>query len=150
MCKAPLYEFLAELPKCDHYLHLEGCLTPALVFKLAAKNDIALPSPEQDPAYESPETLAKRYQHFNNLEDFLQCHYRAMRVLVTQEDFETLDWEYFTNAHKDGVHHAEVFFDPQSHTARNVSLDTVIAGFSAACTRAKKELVITSHLIMCF
>lgn len=68
-------------------MHLEGCLTPKLVFSLAAKNKIQLPSPETDPAYESPETLEKRYKHFDNLEDFLQYHYRAMRVLVDKDDF---------------------------------------------------------------
>lgn len=150
MCRSSLHSFLADLPKCEHHLHLEGCLTPKLVFELAAKNKIALPSPEDDPAYESPESLAKRYEHFSNLEDFLQYHYRAMRVLVTQEDFESLGWEYFTAAHKDGVRHAEVFFDPQSHTSRGVSFDTVVRGFKAACDRAEKELGVTSLLIMCF
>lgn len=150
MCKVTLHDFLAELPKCEHHIHLEGCLTPALVFRLAAKNNISLPSVEEDPSYESPETLAKRYEHFDNLEDFLQCHYRAMKVLVSRDDFEALGWEYFTNAHKDGVHHAEVFFDPQSHTSRNVPFDTVVEGYYAACARAEKELGITSRLIMCF
>lgn len=150
MCKSPLHPFLADLPKCEHHLHLEGCLTPKLVFELAAKNKTALPSPEEDAAYESPESLAKRYEHFSNLEDFLQYHYRAMRVLVTQEDYESLGWEYFTAAHKDGVRHAEVFFDPQSHTSRGVSFDTVVCGFKTACKRAEEELGVTSCLIMCF
>ena len=150
MCKSPLHPFLAELPKCEHHIHLEGCLTPELVFKLAAKNKIELPSPEQDPAYKSPESLAKRYEHFDNLEDFLQYHYRAMRVLVTKEDFEMLGWEYFKSSHADGVQHAEVFFDPQSHTTRGISFDTVVTGYKAACKRAEEELGVTSLLIMCF
>ncbi|PVI05625.1 adenosine deaminase [Periconia macrospinosa] len=150
MCKVPLYDFLSELPKCEHHLHLEGCLTPALLFRLAAKNNIRLPSADENPAYASPEALAKRYEHFDNLEDFLQCYYRAMRALVTEEDFEVLGWEYFTNAHRDGVQHAEVFFDPQSHTSRGVSFKTIVTGFYAACRRAKTEFGITSRLIMCF
>ena len=150
MCKSPLHDFLAELPKCEHHLHLEGCLSPALLFQLAAKNNIALPSPDEDAAYQSPATLAKRYEYFENLEDFLQCYYRGMAVLITQDDFEMLAWEYFTTARSDGVRHAEVFFDPQSHTDRGVASDTVVAGFNAARRRAEKELGITSCLIMCF
>lgn len=150
MCQSPLHDFLAELPKCEHHLHLEGCLSPALVFKLAAKNNVKLPSPEENPAYESVETLSKRYEHFDNLQDFLDCYYLALDVVITQEDFEMLGWEYFTTAHRDGVKHAEVFFDPQSHTPRGVTMKTVVDGFNAACVRAEKELGITSRLIMCF
>lgn len=150
MCQSPLHTFLAELPKCEHHLHLEGCLSPALLFQLAKKNNIALPPPDQDPAYESPQTLSKRYEYFENLEDFLQCYYRGMAVLRTEEDFEMLAWEYFTMARKDGVRHAEVFFDPQSHTDRGIPFDTVVSGFNAARNRAEKELGITSCLIMCF
>lgn len=150
MCRSPLHDFLAELPKCEHHLHLEGCLSPALLFQLAAKNNIALPSADEDAAYQSPTTLTKRYEYFENLEDFLQCYYRGIAVLITQEDFEMLAWEYFTTARRDGVQHAEVFFDPQSHTDRGVAFDTVVAGFNAARRRAEEELGITSCLIMCF
>ncbi|KAF1945422.1 adenosine deaminase [Clathrospora elynae] len=150
MCKSSLHSFLADLPKCEHHLHLEGCLSADLLFKLAAKNNIALPSPEENPAYASPTTLAKRYEHFDNLEDFLQCYYRAMRVLTNESDFEMLAWEYFTTAAADGVKHAEVFFDPQSHTDRGIGFEVVVRGFNAARERAEKELGITSCLIMCF
>lgn len=150
MCKSSLHSFLADLPKCEHHLHLEGCLSPGLLFKLASKNNIVLPSPDLSPAYKSPETLAKRYEHFDNLDDFLQCYYQGMDVLITQEDFEMLGWEYFTTANRDGVQHAEVFFDPQSHTDRGVAFETVVAGFNAARARAEKELGVTSCLTMCF
>ena len=148
MCQAPLHDFLAELPKCEHHLHLEGCLSPALTFKLAAKNNIELP---KDKAYyASVDALEKRYEHFDNLQDFLDCYYLALSAVITQEDFEALGWEYFTTAHADGVKHAEVFFDPQSHTDRGIAFETVVDGFNAACRRAEKERGITSRLIMCF
>ena len=129
---------------------MEGCLSPRLLFKLAEKNNIKLPSLDEDPSYASPEDLARRYEHFDNLEDFLQCHYRAMKVLVTQEDFEMLAWEYFTLASHDGVRHAEVFFDPQGHTSRGVPFEVVVKGYRAACIRAEEELGLTNRLIMCF
>jgi adenosine deaminase len=150
MCKSPLHSLIASLPKCEHHLHLEGCLSPSLTFQLAAKNNITLPSPSSDPAYTSVETLIERYNNFADLNDFLGYYYRALDAVITQDDFEMLGWEYFTIAARDGVKHAEVFFDPQSHTARGIALDTVVSGFNAACKRAEKELGITSKLIMCF
>ncbi|KAH7077137.1 hypothetical protein FB567DRAFT_534608 [Paraphoma chrysanthemicola] len=150
MCKSELHSLIASLPKCEHHLHLEGCLSPSLVFQLASKNNITLPSASEDPAYASPEALAARYNHFTDLNSFLAYYYRALDVVITQDDFEMLGWEYFTTAAADGVKHAEVFFDPQSHTARGISLDTVVKGFEAACKRAEKELGVTSKLIMCF
>lgn len=150
MCKSDLHQFLAELPKCEHHLHLEGCLSPGLFFQLAAKNNIELPDPETNPAYASPETLEARYQHFGCLDDFLQCYYRALDVLVTRDDFALLGWHYFTTAHADGVRHSELFFDPQSHTSRGIPFATVVSGFRDACARAESELGITSRLIMCF
>lgn len=150
MCQGSIHNFLAELPKCEHHLHLEGCLSPSLTFKLAAKNNIKLPSKEEKPEYESVETLEKRYEHFDNLQDFLNCYYLALDAVITQDDFEALGWEYFTTAHADGVKHAEVFFDPQSHTDRGIPFQTVVNGFNAACERAERELGITSQLIMCF
>jgi adenosine deaminase len=150
MCTSPLHAFLASIPKCEQHLHLEGCLSPDLLFKLAAENNIALPSPSEDPAYASPATLSARYQHFSNLDDFLSYYYRAIDVLREEEDFEMLAWSYFLRAKGDGVVHAEVFFDPQSHTSRGVSFETVVNGFERGRVRAAKELGVSSCLVMCF
>jgi len=148
MCKSSsLHTFLHALPKCEHHLHLEGCLSPTLLFALSAKNNIPIPS---DPSYASIATLTERYNNFSNLNDFLAYYYRALDVVITVDDFEMLGWEYFTTAARDGVKHVEVFFDPQSHTSRGVKLETVVSGFDRACKRAEKELGITSKLIMCF
>jgi adenosine deaminase len=113
MCKSPIHTLLHVLPKCEHHLHLEGCLSPSLTFRLASKNNISLPSPSIDPSYKSVETLTERYGHFSDLNDFLGYYYRALDAVITQDDFEMLGWEYFTIAARDGVKHAEVFFDPQ-------------------------------------
>ncbi|KAK5707826.1 adenine deaminase [Elasticomyces elasticus] len=148
MCKSELHSFLQQLPKCEHHLHLEGALTPQLLFSLAAKNHIQLP--KDDPAYASPETLVERYRKFDSLDDFLGYYYIGMSVLLHAEDFEALAWDYFEHAANDGVLHAEVFFDPQAHTSRGVSYDVVHSGFQRARQRAQAELGISSELILCF
>ena len=150
MCQSPLHEFLAALPKCEHHIHLEGALSPALLFTLAASNDIALPSPKDDPAFASPSSLLDRYTRFTSLDDFLRYYFIGMSVLVEAQDFEALAWDYFVKAKVDGVVHAEVFFDPQAHTARGVRYSTVIEGFTKACARAENELGISTKLILCF
>lgn len=150
MCRGPLHEFLKGLPKCEHHVHLEGCLTPKLVFELAARNSIKLPDPEQRPEYASPEALYERYQRFTSLDDFLSFYFVGMSVLREKSDYEDLAWEYFQHAHADSVHHAEVFFDPQEHVNRGVPYDTVVSGFTAGCRRAEREFGMTTRLILCF
>lgn len=51
--------FLKALPKCEQHLHLEGALTPEVLFALAKRNNIQLPS--DDPAFASPQALLARY-----------------------------------------------------------------------------------------
>ncbi|KAF2247279.1 adenosine deaminase [Trematosphaeria pertusa] len=148
MAKASLREFLRCLPKCEHHMHLEGALSPQLLFELAAKNNTTLP--QDDAAFKSPEALLERYRRFTSLDDFLHYYYIGMSVLITHSDFEALAWDYFRHAKADGVAHAELFFDPQAHTARGVGYSTAVAGFDAACKRAEKELGITSILTTCF
>jgi adenosine deaminase len=148
MCQTPSPEFLKALPKCEHHIHLEGALTPEVLFMLASQNSITLP--QDDPAYASPETLLERYTRFTSLDDFLHYYYIGMSVLINASDFEALAWDYFQHASADGVHHAEVFFDPQAHIERGVSYTTVLTGFQAACRRAEKELGITTILISCY
>jgi len=146
MCTSPLHDLLVALPKVEHHLHIEGTLEPPLLFALAAKNNVALPD---DPAYASPEALLARYARWTCLDDFLHYYYQGMSVLVTAGDFEALAWAYFVKAAAQRVRHAEVFFDPQAHTARGVSYDTIVEGLAAAKKRAVSELGITVEYIVC-
>lgn len=129
-------------------MHLEGALTPTVLFTLAKRNNISLPS--DDDAFASAKALTARYDRFTCLDDFLGYYYIGMSVLVHSHDFEDLAMDYFTHAAADGVAHAEVFFDPQAHISRGVSYETVLTGFSAARKRAEAELGISSELICCF
>ncbi|KAL4867430.1 hypothetical protein BDV12DRAFT_209903 [Aspergillus spectabilis] len=145
-----LHTFLLHLPKCEHHVHLEGCLTPPLIFQLSSKNSISLPSPSTNPAYTSIETLTARYGHFTSLDDFLSFYFIGMTVLKQASDFEELAWSYFERAHAEGVHHAEVFFDPQVHMERGVDYETIVAGYVSGCRKAERELGMSTRLIMCF
>ncbi|KAL2075411.1 hypothetical protein VTL71DRAFT_354 [Oculimacula yallundae] len=150
MSNVSIRQCLHDLPKCEHHLHIEGSLSPNLLFRLASINEIALPSAEADSSFASPEALEDRYTRFTSLNDFLQYYYIGMSVLITTGDFESLAYEYFTRAHDDGVHHAEIFFDPQAHTSRGIAYETVVTGFGAAQKRAEKDFGLTSKLILCF
>ncbi|RMJ24019.1 hypothetical protein PHISP_05101 [Aspergillus sp. HF37] len=150
MCQTTLHGFLHGLPKCEHHVHLEGCLTPQLIFQLAARNNVALPDPANNPAYESVESLTNRYHHFTSLDDFLSFYFEGMAVLRHESDFADLAWSYFQRAHRDGVHHAEVFFDPQVHQDRGVPYPTIVGGFVAGCKRAESDLGLSTRLILCF
>jgi adenosine deaminase len=129
------------LPKAELHLHIEGTLEPELMFALAQRNGVSLP-------YPNAEAVRRAYQ-FTNLQSFLDVYYRACSVLIREWDFYELTAAYLARARKEGVRHVEVFFDPQTHTARGVKLETVVSGISRALTEARQRGM-TSHLIMCF
>jgi adenosine deaminase len=132
----------AALPKAELHLHIEGTLEPELMFELARRNDIALPYPDVE--------SVKRAYVFSDLQSFLDIYYQSCAVLVQQVDFFDLTTAYLQRAHAQGVRHAEIFFDPQTHTARGIAMGIVIEGIRQALTRAEHELGITSELILCF
>ncbi len=127
-----------------------GSVSPTLLFRLAQKHHISLPSPTVDPAFFSASTLLERYERFSSLDDFLQYYFVGMSVLLEAGDFEALAWEYFLQAHADGVRHAEVFFDAQAHTDRGVAYSAVVEEFVMACKRAEEQLGMSTELILCF
>ncbi|RMJ07435.1 hypothetical protein CDV36_012964 [Fusarium kuroshium] len=135
MCNSHLHDFLFGLPKCEHHLHIEGTVSPELLFTLAAKNSITLDSAD-DPAFTSVATLYERYRAFTSLDDFLHYYFIGFSVLQTQADFELLAYEHFKTVFAQGLRHTEIFFDPQAHSVRGISYQTVISGLIAAKTRA--------------
>ena len=134
--------FIAGLPKAELHLHIEGSLEPELMFALARRNGVAIP-------YASVEDVRAAYA-FSNLQDFLDIYYAGANVLRTRQDFHDLATAYFDRAAADGVLHAEIMFDPQTHTARGIAFETVIEGLLAACAQAEASHGLTSRLILCF
>ncbi len=117
------------LPKAELHLHIEGTLEPELMFELARRNGVRLPYPDAE--------AVRRAYSFSNLQSFLDIYYRACSVLVHERDFYELTTAYLTRAREQGVRHVEVFFDPQTHTARGVKLETVVRGIGGALTEAR-------------
>lgn len=137
-----LADFITGLPKAELHLHIEGSLEPELMFRLAERNGITLP-------YEDVEELRAAYD-FTRLQDFLDIYYKGADVLRTRADFHDLAAAYFARAARDGVVHAELMFDPQTHTDRDVPFEEVIEGLLSAMAQAEAEFGITSKLIMSF
>ena len=130
------------MPKAELHIHIEGSLEPELIFELAQRNGVALP-------YASVEALRAAYA-FTDLQSFLDIYYAGASVLLKEEDFFEMAWAYFERAAADNVVHAELFFDPQTHTERGVPIEAVIVGLAHACRRAHAELGISASLILCF
>jgi adenosine deaminase len=130
------------IPKAELHIHIEGSLEPELIFALAQRNGVALP-------YASVEALRAAYA-FTDLQSFLDIYYAGASVLLAAQDFHDMAWAYFLRAKADNVVHAEIFFDPQTHTARGVPMATVVQGLASACRQAETELGVSSALILCF
>ena len=134
--------FLQGLPKAELHLHIEGTLEPELIFKLARRNGVAL-------SYGSVEELRAAYA-FEDLQSFLDIYYAGAGVLLTEQDFYDMTWAYLERAHAQRVRHAEIFFDPQTHTDRGVAFEVVLAGIRQALDDARERFGLSSELILCF
>lgn len=137
-----LDSFVAGLPKAELHLHIEGSLEPEQMFALAKRNRIAIP-------FKSVEEVRGAYE-FSRLQDFLDIYYRGADVLRTEEDFRDLALAYFDRAAADTVRHAEIFFDPQTHTDRGIPFQVVADGLLAGMAEAEQKHGLTSRLILCF
>ncbi len=137
-----LVSLLRRMPKAELHMHIEGSLEPELIFALAQRNGVALP-------YAGVEQLRSAYA-FTNLQSFLDIYYAGASVLLKEQDFYDMAWAYLLRAQADNVLHTEMFFDPQTHTARGVGMDVVINGLHRACVDAQTQLGINASLILCF
>lgn len=135
-------KLIADLPKAELHMHIEGSLEPEMMFALARRNGVTLP-------YADVEAIRAAYQ-FDCLQDFLDLYYQGMSVLLTEQDFFDLTWAYLLRCQADHVVHTEIFFDPQGHTGRGVGFATAFEGIWSALQKGEQELGISSRIIMCF
>jgi adenosine deaminase len=137
-----LPDLLRSMPKAELHIHIEGSLEPELMFALAQRNGLRLP-------YADVAAVRAAYA-FSNLQSFLDIYYAGAAVLLHEQDFYDLAWAYLERAAADHVVHAEIFFDPQTHTDRGVAMETVIRGLHRACTDARARLGVDAALLLCF
>ncbi|GFD89133.1 adenosine deaminase [Alteromonas sp. McT4-15] len=137
-----LSSIIKNTPKAELHLHIEGSLTPKLMWRLAEKHSITLP-------YASVEEIEAAY-NFKDLQSFLDIYYAGAGVLIDEDDFFDLMWEYLTRCHEENIVHTEIMFDPQTHTEREIGFDVFMPGFLRAMQKAQDEYGISSFLIMSF
>jgi len=142
MKDSEMLSFIQGLPKTELHLHIEGTFEPELMFKIAKRNNLEI-------KYADVEELKRAYS-FNNLQEFLDIYYAGASVLIEEQDFYDLTWAYLTKVHEENVKHVEIFFDPQTHTDRNVSFEYVLNGIYKALEDGQKQLGISFKLIMSF
>ncbi len=138
MMNDQLRAIVQRMPKAELHIHIEGSLEPELIFELAARNKVAL-------AFASVAQLRRAYA-FDSLQSFLDIYYAGASVLLSEQDFYDMTAAYLARAQADNVRHAEIFFDPQTHTARGVPMENVIGGIHRAC----QDSSLSAHLILCF
>jgi adenosine deaminase len=138
----PMEAFIHGIPKAELHIHIEGALEPELMFEIAAKNGCHLP-------FESVADIRRAYK-FKDLQSFLDIYFQGAQVLLDEDDFYRLTWAYLKKAAEQNVRHTEIFFDPQTHTARGIQFETVVRGIHRALTDAGRQMGLSSKLIMCF
>ena len=135
-------DFITRLPKAELHVHIEGTLEPEMMFRLATRNGLVLP-------FEDVDQVHAAYR-FTDLQSFLDIYYQGGDVLRAPDDFYDLMTAYIDRAADDGVRHAEIFFDPQSHTGRGVGFEVFMRGFRDAISDGRRRRGISADLIMCF
>ena len=135
-------DYIKKIPKAELHLHIEGTFEPELMFEIAQRNKVEIP-------YQSVEEVKKAYQ-FSCLQDFLDIYYAGASVLLYEKDFYDLTMAYFKHCAEENVVHTEIMFDPQTHTKRGISFETVINGIQKAREDAKEKYGISSLLIMSY
>ncbi|NEQ46756.1 MAG: adenosine deaminase [Leptolyngbya sp. SIOISBB] len=133
---------IQTLPKVELHIHIEGSLEPEMMFALAQRNGVKLP-------YASVAEIKAAYQ-FENLQTFLDLYYSGAKVLQTEQDFYDLTWAYLQKCAAQSVRHTEIFFDPQTHTDRDMPFEVVLNGITAALQTGREQLQVSSALILCF
>lgn len=135
-------QFIRGIPKAELHLHIEGTLEPELMFAIGERNGVDIP-------FASVEDVRRAYE-FTDLQSFLDIYYQGANVLREEQDYYDMAWAYLERVHAENVRHVEIFFDPQTHTDRGVSFDTVVCGLHRALHDADEKLGISSRMIMCF
>jgi adenosine deaminase len=138
----PVEAYIRGLPKAELHLHIEGTLEPELAFRLAHRHGVALP-------FANVAELRAAYD-FGSLQEFLDLYYALANVLRDADDFYHLTLAYMQRAHEQGVVHTEIFFDPQTHTARGIPFGSVVDGLLRALNEAQRRFGTTHRLIACF
>ena len=138
----PVLALALSMPKAELHVHIEGTLEPELAFPLARRNGLTLP-------YADQAALAAAYD-FDSLQSFLDLYYACADVLRTEADFRDLMLAYLKRAVADNVVHAEIFFDPQTHTARGITFATVLTGLEEGLREGHARWGISGRLILCF
>lgn len=135
-------ELIKQIPKAELHLHIEGTLEPELMFEIGNRNGVDIP-------FESVEDVRRAYE-FTDLQSFLDIYYQGANVLRYERDFYDMTWAYLERVHGENVRHVEIFFDPQTHTDREVPFEVVITGIHRALEDAGRDFGMSSQLIMCF
>jgi len=129
-------DFIFGLPKCELHVHIEGTLEPDMAATMSARHGVDRSNAPRPPAFEG-------------LADFLAAYYADMAGLRDEGDFTDLTARYLETARRHGVRYAELFFDPQAHTARGVPFDTVVTGIRRAQESARAHGGPDTELVMC-
>ncbi|XLS28733.1 adenosine deaminase [Flavobacteriaceae bacterium M23B6Z8] len=134
--------FIDAMPKAELHLHIEGSFEPELMFRIATRNQIAIP-------YQTIQEVREAYK-FTCLQDFLDIYYAGAGVLLKEQDFYELTYAYLQKCKEERITHAEIMFDPQTHTQRGVAFETVINGIQRAREEAGEKWDISTELIMSY
>ena len=128
-------DLVAQLPKSDLHLHLDGSLRLDTLIELAKAKKIALPSATPDGLLE---LVFKRA--YKNLPEYLKGFEFTVACLQDAESLERAAYELAQDCRAENVFYIEVRFAPQLHVRGDFRVRDVLRAVCRGLERAKKEI----------
>lgn len=128
-------EFIAEIPKTDLHLHLDGSLRLETLIDLAKKNKVDMPS------YTVEGLREKIFKdHYESLPDYLHGFMYTCAVLRDLENLERCSYELAQDNQREGVRYCEIRFAPQLHMdGKDMTMERVFEAVNKGLKRAEDE-----------
>lgn len=130
------------LPSClmDLHLHLDGSLSPAVVKRLAALQNI--PLPDSDKALHRLLTVEPDCRDLNQ---YLEKFDFPLSLLQTEDAIATAVYALAEELREQGLLYAEIRFAPQLHTRKGLSQEAVVE----AAIEGMRQSDFRCNLILC-
>lgn len=125
--------------KIDLHCHLEGAASPALIRRLAHRNNIELP-----PALFTGDGAF----HWSDFISFLDAYDRASSAIRSSLDYRDVTYEYLRSCAEEGAIYAEVFSSPDHAAACGLSYVGHLEGIIQGIDDAQRDFGIICRIIV--
>ena len=154
--KANIPDWITQLPKAEHHIHIGGSQLPETIIDLAKQQKITLPS-------EDPEELKTHIVYSErvlrkikkgtfeglSLSDYLAGFPICESVMASEDAIVRAAYETCKQVHKSGAVICEPRFAPQNYLKSGLNLNQIVESALEGLKQASKKFNMLTGLILC-